>query len=481
MNFWKIKQMKILIRAANWVGDAIMTTPVIRAVRRHYPSAHITLLAKPWVIPVFHHNPNIDTILLYDDGGRHTRGWGTIRLARDLRRHGFDMAILMQNAFEAALITFLAGIPRRIGYNTDGRTLLLNPSIKMDKALKKGHLVDYYRGILKGASITDHGPDLDIFITQEERLNALKILDSHGIVSGVVTGTLPDAVPGTLPDAVPARQGDGRDEGDGKDVGKPPHIGINHGGKTPLTGINHGEKPPLTGINHGKKPPLIGINPGATGGTAKRWFPHRYGELAKQLHEYLKEQYGDGKELYGDGKEIDGTKLYEDGKEMHGDEKSPHRVQKPARGDHASRILIFGGPGEAELGDRINRLSGDVCINLAGMTTLREAFALIQLCDLFITNDSGLMHGAAALGTPLIAIIGSTDPGATGPTGERSKVVRTEVPCTPCLKKHCPGDHLCMELVSVDMVMEAAVGMLKGMYGFPDNGGGSPQLRETQL
>ncbi|MBF0572572.1 MAG: lipopolysaccharide heptosyltransferase II [Desulfamplus sp.] len=358
------KKTKILIRAANWVGDAIMTTPVIRSIRKSYPDAHITLLAKPWVIPVFDNSPYIDEIMVYENDTRHTKGVGTLRLVKDMRKHSFDVAILMQNAFEAGLITFLAGIPVRIGYNTDGRGLILNPSIKMDKRLKKGHLIDYYRGILKGSNhrfcgdlrhFIDDGRKLDLFISDFERTEALKKLTSYGIDS--------------------------------------------------------------------QKQPVIGINPGATGGTAKRWFPERYAELAKRLSEQFN-----------------------------------------------TKILIFGGQADKELGDKISEIASQsdgktidqaspICVNLAGKTTLRQAFALIEKCDLFITNDSGLMHAAAALGTKQIAIIGSTDHIATAPSSLNSIMIRVSVPCSPCLKVHCPKDkndtqyHVCMNKITVDMVI----------------------------
>ncbi|MBF0203239.1 MAG: lipopolysaccharide heptosyltransferase II [Desulfamplus sp.] len=347
-------KVKILIRAANWVGDAIMTTPVIRAIRKNYPDAHITLLAKPWVIPVFDHNPHIDEIMIYQNSTRHTRGIGTLRLARDIRKCRFDIAILMQNAFEAALITFLAAIPIRIGYNTDGRSLLLNPSIKMDKKLKKRHLIDYYRGILKGMNLLDDGRELDLFISDIERKEAAITIAGYGI------------------------------------------------GQT-------------------EKEPLIGINPGATGGTAKRWFPHRYAELAKRLSDKFK-----------------------------------------------TKILIFGGTSDEELGNAVNIESGGVCVNLAGKTTLGQAFALIEKCTLFITNDSGLMHAAAALGTNQIAIIGSTDHVATAPSSMDSHIIRVPVSCSPCLKTHCPVDHICMDKISVEMVLKTSESILQ-KAGYPKN------------
>ena len=335
---------RIVIRGANWVGDAIMTTPVVRAVKKNFPHGHVTLLVKPWVAPVFQNNPFVDEILIYQDRGRHKKGWGTVRLSRDLRRHKFDFAVLMQNAFEAALITFLAGIPHRLGYDTDARGLLLNCCIPLDPALKKVHLIDYYRGILKGGGLVDHGRTLDLFIGKKQRAEAETILKSHGI--------------------------------------------------------------DLAG-------PVIAINPGATGGTAKRWFPDRFAALARRLASYF-----------------------------------------------GVKILIFGGPGDHELGEKISIMAGGCCVNLAGTTTLATAFALIHRCSLFITNDSGLMHAAAALGVNQVAIIGSTNPITTPPSNANARVVRVPVPCSPCMKPECRYDHhQCMDRISVDMVYGAAMDM----------------------
>ncbi len=335
----------IMIRAANWVGDAIMTTPVIRAVRKNYPLSKIFVLAKPWVIPVYENNPYIDEIITYDNSHRHTRGLGTIRLAMDLRPYRFDLAILMQNAFEAGLLAFLGGIKERVGYNTDARGFLLNRSIKMNPELKKGHLIDYYIGILKGAGLEPDGRKLDLFLSKPDQEFAGQFLEKKGFDF---------------------------------------------------------------------KRPVIGINPGATGGTAKRWFPERYAELSRKL----------------------------------------------AR-NYNIKVLIFGGPKDVELGDYILKLSKGSCINIAGKTTLGQAFALIDRCSLFVTNDSGLMHAAAALNINQAAVIGSTDYIATAPSNENSRMVRVPVDCSPCLKDVCPTDHRCMDKISVDMVLETCESLLK--------------------
>ena len=96
-------------------------------------------------------------------------------------------------------------------------------------------------------------------------------------------------------------------------------------------------------------------------------------------------------------------------------------------------------------------------VNLTGWTDLRTAFAIIHQLNLLITNDSGLMHAAAALWTPLVALFGSTDPFATGPFTPLASVLHHPLPCSPCLQRQCPENHYqCLDLISVDEVMEQA-------------------------
>ena len=95
-----------------------------------------------------------------------------------------------------------------------------------------------------------------------------------------------------------------------------------------------------------------------------------------------------------------------------------------------------------------------------------EAIALVARCDLFITNDSGLMHVAGALGVPTVAIFGSTNPQTTYPLGERTVILRRPVDCSPCLKKECPTDFKCMDLVTVDEVYDESVRLL-AEAGYP--------------
>ena len=109
---------KILVRATNWVGDAVMSLPALRALRERFPSAEISILARPWVGDLYRRESFCHRLIPYDP-----RGWrAKWRAARELAPLGFDCAILLQNAFEAAAVAYMAGIPERIGYARDGRS-----------------------------------------------------------------------------------------------------------------------------------------------------------------------------------------------------------------------------------------------------------------------------------------------------------------------------------------------------------------------
>ncbi len=142
---------RILIRGVNWIGDGVLTTPAIKNIRRAYPDSHISLLVKPWVSGLFENNPDIDELITYEK--RHEGFLGKIQLVRELRKRRFDTAILLQNAFDAALIAFLSGIPERIGYSRDARGVLLTKQVRYEGDDRRIHHVDYYLNLLKAAGI----------------------------------------------------------------------------------------------------------------------------------------------------------------------------------------------------------------------------------------------------------------------------------------------------------------------------------------
>jgi len=172
----------------------------------------------------------------------------------------------------------------------------------------------------------------------------------------------------------------------------------------------------LREIGAGPDTRLFGLNPGAAFGTAKRWVPERFASLSDRI----------SKHVGGMG-------------------------------------LLFGSAREHELGERISGAAEAASLrNLAGATTLAEAIALIGLCGLFVTNDSGLMHVAAALDVPLIALFGPTDPNTTSPWCQRHRLLRMEgLYCSPCMQRECgEGHHLCMEGISTEDVFDACSELL---------------------
>jgi ADP-heptose:LPS heptosyltransferase len=111
---------RVLIRGTNWIGDVVMTLPAVAAIRKTWPRARISVLAKPWVAEIYRLSPDVDDVIVFQEPGRHDGIGGKLRLAGELRGIGFDCAILLQNAVEAAIIARLAGIPLRAGYNSAG-------------------------------------------------------------------------------------------------------------------------------------------------------------------------------------------------------------------------------------------------------------------------------------------------------------------------------------------------------------------------
>jgi len=325
---------RILIRGTNWVGDSVMSLPAIASIRRNFPEAAITILVKPWVQGLYSYCPDIDTVMILDrQRGKLASSYQVIK---DLKKQQFDLSILLQNAFEAALLTFLAGIPYRVGYNTDGRSWLLSHSVPVAREILEVHQVHYYLNLMKSLGWETGDCSPRIVIPAKRREEAEHFLRKKGIE---------------------------------------------------------------------KKNLLLGFNPGAFYGSAKCWLPERYAALADKAAQ----QWGAQNIIFGTAHDMPMVK-----------EMVEHMQTTP--------------------------------FLAVGETSLEELIALISMCSLFITNDSGPMHIAAAIGIPVVAIFGSTDPVTTAPYGNQHTVIRHQVSCAPCLRRVCPKDHQCMELVTTEEV-----------------------------
>lgn len=344
---------RILVRGPNWIGDAVMCEPALRAVRNLFPEATLSLLVKPAIAELLKGHPAVNHVLIYDDRGRHAGLSGKWTLAGVLRRHRFDLAILFQNAFEAALLSFLAGIPRRYGYATDGRGWLLSdPIIPLPRAKLK-HQVDYYWDLLRPLGCQGQPDAPCLFLSREEDAAMAERLAASGVAPSDF---------------------------------------------------------------------LIGVNPGSTYGGAKRWLPERFAETVNRLIEEQGPGFG--------------------------------RPMKAA---------IVGAKGEEALGQTIAGLIRATTVVLSGRTTVRELMAVTKRCGLFLTNDTGPMHIAAAFNVPVVAVFGPTDWRTTAPFGTRHSLVRQPVDCAPCLLRECPIDHRCMTGVTVEEVYKAGLSRLSSL------------------
>jgi heptosyltransferase II len=329
---------RILVRAPNWVGDAVMSLPVLAGLRRLFPLADITVLAVNRTAPLFVGQPGVTEIVRYpSDQGKWQVLW-------ELRRR-FDVALALPNSMESALGLWLVGVPSRVGYNTDARRLFLKEAVSGRKHLAGLHTVFYFLGLLKalGGVATFSPPTL--YLEPEEEAVGARLL-----------------------------------------------------AETDLPG----------------RGPWVGLSPGAAYGPAKRWPPARFAALGQKLQE-----------------------------------------------EFGARLVLLGGNDERPVAHEVTQLLRRPAADLVGRTSLRQALGVLSHLDLLVTNDSGLMHAAAALSVPLVALFGSTDPVATGPFTSRATVLRHPLPCSPCLQRTCEVGYTCLEAIGVDEVAAAANSWLK--------------------
>lgn len=331
----------ILVRSTNWIGDAVLSVAALRELRRVFRSDRLLLAARPWVAGLFRDQELVDEIFLLDED---YSGWRWLTRGP---RADIDMAVLFPNAFRAALGPFLWRVPKRCGYATDGRSLLLTDRATPRIKKQNRHQVYYYLDLLYQTGLSEKNyladesfsPDISLGIGDGDVAAARVLLEKAG--------------------------------------GRPDR-------------------------------PLVGLNPGAFYGPAKRWFSDRYAVLADRVQEELGHQ-----------------------------------------------VVLFGSAEERDLAHRIESLMQTGPIILTGQTDLPTLMGALSLCRLLVTNDSGVMHLAAALQVPLVAIFGSTDEVATGPLSASSTVIHKHVECSPCLLRECPIDLRCFDRISVEEVFAA--------------------------
>ena len=332
---------KILVRATNWIGDAVMSLPAIRALHERFPNATITILAKSWVAALYEGESAISGVIplepnLWTTGAR-------------LRKEHFDLALLLPNSFRSSVEVRLGGAKRIVGYGRDGRGMLLSDAIAVPaRGEIPPHESYYYLELLRRAGFIDVLPEI-----RQIRLDNC-------------TGKC-------------AR---------GRELFEA--LGITT--------------------------PVIGVSPGAAYGSAKRWLPERFAASARAL-----------------------------------------------AAEPGGSVVVFGSTAERAMCEEVSRAADGR--NLAGETTLRTFIDMTAACSLFLTNDSGAMHIASALGVPSVTVFGPTNETATGPLGDLARIVREPVDCAPCMLRECrlTGNdvHCCMTRVTSQQVIAAAGDVLR--------------------
>ncbi len=332
-----LKPFRILIRSSNWLGDAVMSVPAVRAIKTGRPDAHITVAVPSKIASMWKLVPEVSEIIPLPNKSL----LATVRSIR--RQSSFDVVILFPNSLRAALETWLTGIPRRVGYRGHFRSWLLNQIIcQRETPGPIEHQADRYMRVARelGASVPDNW---------REALPRVRDI-SDG------TGTVPP--------------GDERMK--------------------------------------------LALSPGAEYGSAKRWLPQRFAEVAAAVAAKLSVQW-----------------------------------------------ILLGTPKDIAAGEMIARTLGHSCVNRVGETTLEQLIEELRECRLLLTNDTGTMHLASLLGVPTVAIFGSTEPRLTAPLGDRHIIVRHQVECSPCFLRECPIDFRCMKAVSVDEAINGVLAILQ--------------------
>lgn len=331
-----VSDSKILIVAPAWVGDAVLSQPLLALLKAKNPATRIDVLAPAWVLPVYRRMPEVGGTIESPFGHGQLALGERLRLARRLRQAGYDRAFVLPNSFKSALVPWLAAIARRTGFVGELRCGLLNDARRLD-AKRLPRMVERFAH-LAGEAAEPFPAALPRPVLRVTAQEVDSVLAAKGLVR-------------------PSR--------------------------------------------------LACFCPGAEYGPAKRWPARYFAQLAQQLsHEGFE-------------------------------------------------VWLLGSAKDAPVSAEIARFAAGAVRDLTGKTSLDEAVVLLSIAHRVVTNDSGLMHVAAALDRPLVAIYGSSSPDFTPPLSDRARVARLGIACSPCFERVCPLGHFdCMMRLEPHQVLQ---------------------------
>lgn len=330
---------RIVLRAPNWLGDAVLALPAMTAVRRAFPRAELTVAAPASLAALYREGTDVrpDRVIELADKQREA--------IKALAAGTFDLGIIFPNSFRSAWQLRRARVPARWGYATAGRGVLLTRKSRPGKVSGPGprHHADYFRALVRGLDVEcdDAAPRIEVTTASAERAAAL-LAPKRGAIEG----------------------------------------------------------------------PIVGFAPGAAYGQAKQWPPDRVAAVIARLSS----EHRATSVIVGAAHDRDAERAIE----------SWLRAHAP---------------------DALTRV-----VDLVGRTSLGVLAGVAARCAVFVTNDSGAMHVAAAVGRPVVALFGPTDERATHPIGVH-EVLTEAVFCRPCHLRDCPIDHRCMKRISADRVV----------------------------
>ncbi|WP_447984337.1 putative lipopolysaccharide heptosyltransferase III [Nitrospira sp. Nam74] len=328
----------LLIIKLRYIGDVLLATPVLRALRERFPDARLTMAVNRGTEDVIKWNPYLNDLIIVERDGLA----GQIRLLHQLRRRRFDAVIDLTDGDRSALLTRASGAPVRIGFNEELRWRGMLYSTIVRSTPGSVHRLERDLAALRPLGIEPKASPLILRTSAEDEHQADRLLKDVGVMNG--DGHIPR--------------------------------------------------------------PLVLFHPGARY-WFKSWPLERFSELADRLTD-----------------------------------------------EHGCRILLGGGIRDVEAVRVIYGRAQSSPIVLAGRATLLQFAAVLKRCALFVGNDNGAMHMAAALGTPLVGLFGPSNPLEWGPRGQRMRVIYKELDCRRCFHPTCfRGEESCMRRISVDEVM----------------------------
>ena len=338
---------RILIVRTDRIGDVLLSTPVIKVLREAYPRSYIAMMIGPNARDIVESNPYLDEVIVYDKDAKHKSFAASVRFADSLAKKHFDLAIILHPTNRVHLVTFFAGIPRRVGYNRKLASLLTD-RITHTKQEGEKHESEYNLDLLRHLGIGVNEPALCIPVKKEAQSWVQEMLDRSGIK---------------------------------------------------------------------KTDRLLAIHPAASC-PSKIWPAERFARTA----DALANKFG-------------------------------------------LKVLVVSGIRDIKIAGAVINSMASPAIDLAGKTTVAQLAAVLERCSLFISNDSGPVHIAAALGIPVVSIFGRKQKGLSpkrwGPLGQKSKFIHKDAGCAVCLAHNCVKEFACLRSISADDVVAAAEELLK--------------------